>query len=647
MDVNGDMDGRAVLDIDDLVIPLPCGTRLAGRLWRPDGGRVPAILEFIPYRKRDATLPRDESIHPWMAAQGYACLRVDLRGSGDSEGLLDDEYSPQELADAVAVIDWIAAQDWCTGAVGMMGKSWGGFNGLQTAALAPPALKAVVSVCATVDRFNDDIHFKGGCLMGANFAWGSLMLSYQSRPPDPALRPDWRQAWLARLEAMPHFAARWAGHQTRDDYWRHGSVCEDYGAIRAAVMIVGGWADGYMNAPAALVENLQGPVAAIVGPWVHQYPHQAVPGPRIDFLAEMRRWWDHWLKGIDTGADALPRYRVWMQESCPPDACAAEIPGRWLAEDRPGPRLSGRTLTLGGDGMLGGAGAVDRLLNTPQTLGARTGEYFPMGLQGEMPGDQRDDDARSVCFDLACPDGLALLGSARLAATVVCEGARAHLVARLNDVAPDGASRRIAHGYLNLTGDLTPGQPLEVALVLDQMAHRLAPGHRLRLALSTTDWPFIWPQPTDAPLRLTVHAGDAPGWDFDPAPPVAPSRLQVLEPGADRRQVTHDLIGGRQALVIGHDGGRLRNPDHGWQSESVMDGWWEILPDDPLSAEAGIDWEQRFARDDWQVLTRVSATLTGTGTHLQFRATLTAHEGPQETEIFRRDFADDIPRDRV
>lgn len=644
-----------VEDIDDLFIPLPCGTRLAARLWRAvDAGPVPAILEFIPYRKRDNTLPRDEAMHPWMAAQGYACLRVDLRGSGDSEGLLDDEYSPQELADAVAVIEWIAAQDWCSGSVGMMGKSWGGFNCLQTAALAPPALKAVVSVCATVDRFADDIHFKGGCLLGSNFSWGSLMLSYQSRPPDPALREDWRADWLARLEAMEHFGALWASHQTRDEYWRHGSICEDYSAIRAAVMIVGGWADGYMNTPAHLVENLKGPVAAIVGPWVHQYPHQAVPAPRIDFLGEMKRWWDHWLKGVDTSADALPRYRVWMQDSCPPDACAPEIPGRWLAEAMPSPRVAERVLALGGDGVLGGAGAPDRMLNTPQTLGAQTGEYFPMGLDAEMPGDQRDDDARAVCFDLPCPEGLALMGAARLSATVVCDGARGQIVARLCDVAPDGASRRIAHGYANLTGRLVPGQPLEVELVLDQMAQRLAPGHRLRLALSTTDWPFIWPQPEDAPLRLTggalslpVHAGDAPGWDFDPAPEAAPLRLELLEPGHERRELTRDLISGRQELFVGHESARLRNPDHGWQTESSAHSRWTIQPDDPLSARARIDWVQSFARGDWQVKTRVEAELTGTPTHLQFRATLTAHEGAAGTEIFRRTFADDIPRDRV
>jgi uncharacterized protein len=640
-----------VQDIDDLMIPLPCGTHLAARLWRPQGGGpVPGILEFIPYRKRDATLPRDETIHPWMAAQGYACLRVDLRGSGDSEGLLDDEYSAQELADAVAVIGWIAAQDWCSGAVGMMGKSWGGFNCLQTAALAPPALRAVVSVCSTVDRFADDIHFKGGCLLGENFGWGSLMLSYQSRPPDPLLRPDWWQAWLDRMDAMPHFTAHWAGHQTRDDYWRHGSVCEDYAAIKVPVMILGGWADGYRNTPAHLVENLSGPVAAIVGPWVHQYPHTATPGPRIDFLGEMRRWWDHWLKGVDTGADALPRYRVWMQDSCPPDPCAPDIPGRWLALEAPVPAST--SLTLGAGGVLGGTGNPDIRIFTPQTLGATTGEFFPMGLMGEMPGDQRADDAHSACFDLPCPEGLTLLGAARLTATLTPDTPRGALMARLCDVAPDGASRRIAHGFLNLTGMLMPGQPLTVTLTLDQMAHRLAPGHRLRLALGTTDWPFVWPQPDAAALTLAggtldlpVPTGTPAAWAFDPPPPGLPSRMVRQSPEGDGRMLRRDLINGVQELEITHESGVTRNPDHGLETGSAMRELWRIRDGDPLSAEARIDWTQTQARGDWRIATRVSARQWGSATHLHLRATLTAHEG--ETEVFRRDFSDDVPRQRV
>ena len=197
----------------DTWIELADGRKLAARLWRPETDTpVPAILEYLPYRKRDGTAPRDATTHPVFAAAGYACIRVDIAGTGDSDGVFDDEYSEQELRDGEQVIAWIARQPWCDGNVGMIGISWGGFNGLQLAFRRPPALKAVVTCCSTVDRYADDIHYMGGCLLTDNFNWGAQMLAYQSRPPDPALRDDWRERWIERIETLPFLAARWLEH---------------------------------------------------------------------------------------------------------------------------------------------------------------------------------------------------------------------------------------------------------------------------------------------------------------------------------------------------------------------------------------------------------------------------------------------------
>jgi putative CocE/NonD family hydrolase len=651
-----------ISDQDDLFIPLPDGTRLAARLWRPeDEAPVPAVLEFIPYRKRDNTLPRDETIHPWMAAQGYACLRVDIRGSGDSEGVFDDEYSKQELQDACDVIAWIAEQDWCSGAVGMMGKSWGAFNCLQTAALNPPALKAVVKVCGTVDRFNDDIHFKGGCLLGENFAWGTLMLSYNARPADPLLREDWREDFRQRIASMPHLSEIWSSHQTRDEYWKHGSVCEDYSAVKAAVLTIGGWNDNYMNAPAHLVVNA--PMAkAIVGPWVHQYPHTAVPGPRIGFLTEMKNWWDHWLKGLDNGAEDLPNYRVWMLDSAPPNASAPYRPGRWLAETLPSPRVQHRALSLCADGVLGGNGSPEQVIATPQTLGAASGEFFPMGLNGEMAGDQSADDARSVCFEMACPDGLSLMGAARLTLELTPSQSHAFVVARLCDVAPDGSSTKISHGMLNLhhrcdpPAPLTPDQPITVVFKLDQMAYQLAPGHKLRLALSNTYWPFIWPSPNLGHLRLTggslnlpVHSGDAPVHRFAPPEAVPPARLQQLDRGQETRERRIDMIKGAEGLIVTSDSGTTRNPDHGLETRAVMVEEWSIQPEDPLSAICEISWTQSFQRDDWSVTTLVTAKQTGTQENLILDAQVSVEikDGDEAPEIIDRNFIARVARKHV
>jgi uncharacterized protein len=322
-----------VRTIEHLTIAMPDGVKLAARLWLPEDAQirpVPAILEYIPYRKRDGTRSRDEEMHGWFAGHGYAAIRVDMRGSGDSEGLLDDEYLPLEQEDACTAIAWIAGQPWCDGKVGMIGKSWGGFNALQVAAHRPPALKAVISVCSTDDRYADDVHFMGGALLSDNLWWGSAMMAWQALPPTPALYGEhWREAWKQRLDHLPFFPAIWAGQQHRGEYWTQGSICEDWPRIEVPVFAIGGWADAYSNAIPRLLESLPGPRLGLIGPWAHHYPHQGQPGPAIGFLDEALRWWDHWLKGRDTGIMREPMLRAFMQER---GTQQGDRSGRWIGE---------------------------------------------------------------------------------------------------------------------------------------------------------------------------------------------------------------------------------------------------------------------------------------------------------------------------
>ncbi len=322
-----------VREIEHVWIPMSDGVRLSARIWLPETAErepVPAILEYIPYRKRDGTRLRDDPTHGYWAGHGYASIRLDIRGTGDSEGLIEDEYAPQEQDDAVEAIAWIAAQPWCSGAVGMTGISWGGFNGLQVAARRPPALKAIITHCSTDDRYADDVHFMGGCLLTDGFFWGSAFYHFMTRPPDPEIAgAGWRAAWMERLENWQPPASRiWLKHQRRDAYWKHGSVCEAYGDITCAVYAVGGWQDGYSNAVPRLLANLRCPAKGLIGPWGHKYPHDGIPGPAIGFLQEALRWWDHWLKGRDTGIMDEPAYRVWLEEPVTPDSCLAQAPGR-------------------------------------------------------------------------------------------------------------------------------------------------------------------------------------------------------------------------------------------------------------------------------------------------------------------------------
>ena len=291
-----------VSEVDDLWIPLPDGGRLSAHLWLPpgaDAAPVPAIVEVSPYRHEDHTRRRDAVRHPYFAEHGYASLRVDIRGSGASSGVLLDEYTEQEQEDVCAALEWVAAQTWCTGSLGMIGLSWGGFAALQAAARRPAALKAVVALCASADRYGADVKYHGGCVLGCELLpWSSTMLAMSVRPPDPDLVGEgWRELWLERLEQAVPFAETWLAHQRRDEYWHTGSPSDDYASVECPVYAVGGWADPYRQAVLDLLASLSGPRKGLIGPWSHRYPEEGTPGPAFDFRAECVRWWDHWLKG--------------------------------------------------------------------------------------------------------------------------------------------------------------------------------------------------------------------------------------------------------------------------------------------------------------------------------------------------------------
>src|SRR5438128_2977390 len=444
--------------IENCWIPMSDGCCVAARIWLPAGAEttpVPAILEYIPYRKRDFTRARDEPMHHYFAGHGYAAVRVDLRGSGDSDGLLLDEYLKQEHDDGLEVIRWIARQPWCSGAVGMVGKSWGGFNSLQVAARGPPELKAIITVCSTDDRYRDDVHYMGGCLLNENLTWGSVLMSYNAYPPDPELVGErWRAMWRDRLEHAVFFPEVWLEHCQRDDYWKHGSVCENYGAIACPVYAISGWSDAYSNAIPRLLAALEVPRKGLIGPWAHLYPHDGVPGPAIGFLQEALRWWDHWLKGVDTGIMDEPMFRVWMQDSVRPQPRYEVRPGRWVAEPIwPSPRIERLALTLEARGLLVQSSATEKRveLHSPLSLGVASGTWSAFGRGDEMPTDQRADDDGSLVFhSLPLTEPLEILGMPRLRLVFDSNRPMAQVIVRLNDVFSDGTSARVSYGVLNL-----------------------------------------------------------------------------------------------------------------------------------------------------------------------------------------------------
>ena len=658
-----------VREIENCWITLSDGCRLAARIWLPEDAErepVPAILEYLPYRKRDGTVERDALTHPYFAGHGYAAVRVDMRGNGESEGLMWDEYLAQEQDDALEVIDWLTAQPWCSGQVGMIGISWGGFNGLQVAARRPAALKAIVTICSTDDRYADDIHYKGGCLLNENLGWGATMLSYSSRPPDPTLVGErWKAMWLERLENLPLLAEIWLGHQRRDAYWKHGSVCEDFSAIEAATLAVGGWGDAYSNAVPRLLEGLSAPRLGIVGPWVHKYPHFAMPGPAIGFLQVCLSWWDHWLKGRDDGIMAEPFYRAYLMDSARPAASYGWRDGRWIAEETwPSPRIATTAYALN-PGRIETEPAPEQALvhSSPQDVGAACGEYCAMWAGPEWPTDQRFDDAGSLCFETApLTERLELFGAPAAELELASDVSQAFVVARLCDVAPDGTATRITFGVLNLTHrdghgtpvPLVPGERIRVRVQLDDIAYALPPDHRLRLALSTSYWPLIWPSPEAA--TLTVFSGasrlllperpaDDPPQDLPfPAPEsAAPLDAETLREGAGTRVLERDLATGQSVLRITDDFGAARLRPHGHESGSVCREVYRIDPADPLSARAEIHWTQTLGRGDWQVRIESRSAQWADRESFHLRAEIEAFEG--DDVVFAKTWETAVPRD--
>ncbi len=650
---------RKVVEFPDMGIVMPDGCRLSARIWIPEDAAdnpVPAILEHLPYRKRDGTIFRDQLTHPYFAGHGYASIRVDMRGNGDSEGLMDDEYTEQELQDACDVIAWAASQPWCNGNVGMMGISWGGFNCLQVAAKQPPALKAVISLCSTVDRYADDIHYKGGCLLLENVGWASTMLSYSSRPPDPAISGEnrWRELWLQRLENQPFLAEVWLGHQHRDAYWKRGSICEDFSAVKAAVLSIGGWHDGYRNTISHLVSNIQSPVKGIVGPWIHKYPHYAGPKPAIGFLQEALRWWDHWLKGVETGVEADPAYRAYVMDSVRPARWHPERPGRWVAEQQwPSANIKVEAIELIPQG------ARPAIVATPQTCGLTGGEYFPFTFGPELPGDQRPDDALSVCFDQPeLSEAIDIVGAPEVEIRVASDRRQANIAVRLCDVHPDGASELISYGVLNLTHRnshefpeaLVPGETVSARVVLDQCAYRVPAGHRLRIAVSNAYWPMIWPSPeavrldlSKATLKLPVRPlakGDEVS--FPEAEGAKPWATETIRPANSERHVDRDEKSGNVTLSIVDDFGEVRDLEHGLVNGSIVRETWVIHRDDPLSASGRTHWTQTLSRNEWSVRTETMAEMRSDAQNFIVNARIEAYEG--EKLVFQRDFEQKVPR---
>jgi hypothetical protein len=654
--------------IDHQWIPLADGTRLAARIWLPEGAAaapVPAVLEYIPYRKRDMTAWRDWANHGYLAGHGYACIRLDVRGTGDSEGLFGEQFAPLYAEDAAAAIAWIAAQPWCSGSVAMFGLSWGAGIALVTAALQPPALKAIVCAAGVDDRFAT--RFLGGAMLSGNAANIPAWILYAVRPPDPAIvGPDWRAIWLERLERCSMTGESWLAHQSRDEFWRSASVRERIADISCPIFAISGWADpGFASSMLRVLAAATVPKRGLIGPWSHRYPHVGQPGPAIGYLQETLAWLDHWLKGRETGVMNGPALRVWMPDAAPPDPRPTIQAGRWVA-------LAGWPARDGADRRwVLNPGRLEAKAGPPTPVpiawqggvGAAAGEWMPIFTTGpnpELADDQQGDDALSVCFDTApLAEPVELLGAPVLELEVMADRPMALVVARLCDVAPDGASRRVSFGALNLVhrdgmdrpAPVEPGRRYRVRLLLYEAAYAFPPGHRLRIALATSYWPMIWPSPAPATavvtagssrLILPVLAGRGADATVIATPETAPPVPTAMgRPMAYERRASTDASGARIDEVR-EDFGATRYADIDIEADEVSVRRSRMEPANPASASVEVEARWQLARGAWRVGGLARTRVGGDADAIVIETRLEAREG--ETRIFARDWMIRVPR---
>ncbi len=660
---------------ENVWIQMRDGTHLSANIWLPIDAHnrpVPAVLEYIPYRKNDVRRGYDQQIHAYFAGHGYASIRVDIRGSGESEGILTDEYLPQELDDGEDILQWLDDQEWCTGRVGMIGISWGGFNGLQIAARKTKQLQAVVSICSTDDRYADDIHYMGGALLGQNLSWASTMFAYNSLPPDPnVVGNSWKEMWFDRLENSGLWIEKWMRQLHRNDYWKHGSICENFDDVDCAIMAVSGWADGYSNSVFRLMEHLKGPKKALVGPWSHKYPHEGVPGPAIGFLQECVRWWDQWLKDEETGIMDEPMVQSYMQESYDPKTKHTEIPGRWIGENEwPSKQVKPKTYHITSKKLISTTQENQDTdfdpvtIESPLNVGLYGGKWYSSGGAPDLPYDQRLEDGGSLCFETdPLDERLEIHGAPIIDLEVSSNKSQAMIAVRLSDISPDQKATRVTYGMLNLSHrhshefpePLQPGKKERINVKLNDIAHSFKPGHRVRLSFSTVYWPVAWPSPES--VALTVYPNNSevllPVREANKKLDESVTKFKTPEvaKGIDSYSVNkpdqnwfinHDLGKETTTLHTVNDAGKKFLPEINLNFMAKTQEWYQYKGNDFESVSGEVNAIREVSRDDWKVYTETNTVLTCDKDNFYINATLDAYEHDQR--VFSKTWNETIKR---
>jgi putative CocE/NonD family hydrolase len=524
-------------------IPMKDGVRLAADIYFPDaqGGtdRYPVLLEYLPYRK-DESRARNYSLYSYFLDHGYAVARVDMRGTGNSEGVtIPYEYSDIELDDGEVVIDWLSKQDWSTGAVGMFGISWGGFNSIQMAMRNPPAMKAFVAAMATEYLYQEDVHYMDGIMHTDSWMMSTDLNAAVPGAPDFVMDEDWLENRFNRKPSVYAYM-----RQQRDGpWWDRASAIGQYDKIRIPGYHIGGWYDGYRNSLPRMLEHVDAPVKAMIGPWDHDLPHNAWHKPQVEWRYEAVRWFDQFLKGVDTGILDEPDFAVYVRDYHPPDATMTQFPGRWRYEDGwPVARTEHQEWIAHPDNSLSREPAEESTHRMAYKASVGLEGGGPTMWWGSIPPDQQPMDDHSLVYESEpLTEPVEILGRPIAKLNVSADATRANWVVRVSDVAPDGQVTQVAGAAFNGTHrnsarepeDIVPNEvfPLEIQMHLTSWV--FPAGHRIRVAVSNSMWPMLWPSHT--PFTSTLAIGGDSG---------ARVELPVIPPGEERAPDFKDPVAG-------------------------------------------------------------------------------------------------------
>ena len=519
----------SVLTIREVMIPMPDGIQLAADLYMPAdipaGEHLPVLLEYTPYRKNDSRGSKYR-MYTYFVKRGYVVARVDIRGTGNSQGrTIPYEYSEIELSDGDAVIAWLAKQDWSNGNVGMFGISWGGFNSIQMAVRKPPALKAFVALMATEDLYQEDVHYMDGIIHIDSWMMSNDLSNAMPGAPEFRLDEDWLRN---RFEVEPSVFT-YMREQRDGSFWDRASARDKYEQIQIPGYYIGGWYDGYRDSPPRMLEHVKAPVKAMIGPWDHYYPHNAWPAPQVEWRHEAVRWFDQWLKGIDTGILDEPRFAVYVRDWHPPGPGVDEIPGHWRWEEGwPIERSVTKTFYAGQD---------HGLFSSPSAQATHSLKYKPsVGLAGggpvmwwgNIPPDQQSMDDYSLIYDSQPLDSpLEILGMPRAILKVSADVSRANWVVRICDVAPDGSVTQVGGAAFNGTHrksarepeDLIPGKVFPLEIEMHFTSWVFPKGHRIRFAINNAQWPMLWPTPYQMTTTLAIGGMEGARVELPVVPP--------------------------------------------------------------------------------------------------------------------------------